>query len=236
MDRRHESGSTGRTAAARHGEVDADARAGEQAAPSVSAVSGPASRDTTATDGAERRVVGGIDSDREGGRFRVRLFVPSWRRRTTREVLAAVDTEREPRLTTQPNTPERCRSWLTSPTPVARCTSRSATQARDLTRQKRRSARGSRTCATASPPSAARSRLTRRRRAERGCMAAFRTPDGDNRCSTRGPFGLSSSESASRTIIAVRRATPSRLAVWIGRVGDVRRRGDGPDRRRADSL
>ena len=95
MDRRHESGSTGRTAAARHGEVDADARAGEQAAPSVSAVSGPASRDTTATDGAERRVVGGIDSDREGGRFRVRLFVPSWRRRTTREVLAAVDTERE---------------------------------------------------------------------------------------------------------------------------------------------
>ena len=41
-------------------------------------------------------------------------------------------------------------------------------------------------------------------------MAACRTPAGDNRCSTRGPFGLSSSESASRTIIAVRRATPSR--------------------------
>jgi signal transduction histidine kinase len=95
MDRRRESGPPGRTAAARQGEVDADARAREQAAPSVSAVSGPASRDTAATDGAERRVVGGIDSDREGGRFRVRLFVPSWRRRTTREVLAAVDAERE---------------------------------------------------------------------------------------------------------------------------------------------
>jgi signal transduction histidine kinase len=95
MDRRHESGPTGRTAAARQGEVDADARDGEQAAPSVSAVSGPASRDTAATDGAERRVVGGIDSDREGGRFRVRLFVPSWRRRTTRDVLAAGDAERE---------------------------------------------------------------------------------------------------------------------------------------------
>ncbi|CAA9479584.1 MAG: hypothetical protein AVDCRST_MAG30-713, partial [uncultured Solirubrobacteraceae bacterium] len=27
-----------------------------------------------------------------------------------------------------------------------------------------------------------------------------------------------------------------RLAVWIGAVGDVRREGDGPDRRRADSL
>ena len=61
---------------------------------------------------------------------------------------------------------------------------------------KRRSARGSRTCATASPPSAARSRSTRRRRAERGCMAACRTPAGDNRCSTRGPLGSSSSESA----------------------------------------
>ena len=75
MDLRHESGPTRRTAAPRHGEVDADARAREQAVPSVSAVSGPASRDTTATSGAERRVVGGIDSDREGGRFRVRLFV-----------------------------------------------------------------------------------------------------------------------------------------------------------------
>jgi hypothetical protein len=29
---------------------------------------------------------------------------------------------------------------------------------------------------------------------------------------------------------------PSRLAVWIRLVGDVRRRGEGPDRRRADSL
>src|SRR4051794_11809735 len=95
MDRGRESRPTGRTAAARNGEVDADAGAREQAAPSVSAVSGPASRDTTATDGAERRVVGGIDSAREGGRFRVRLFAPSWRRRTTREVLAAGDAERE---------------------------------------------------------------------------------------------------------------------------------------------
>ena len=95
MDRRVESGPTGRTAAARHGEVDADALARERAAPSVSAVSGPASGNTTATDGAQRRRVGGIDSDREGGRFRVRLFVPSWRRRTTRDVLAAGDAERE---------------------------------------------------------------------------------------------------------------------------------------------
>ena len=70
-------------------------RPASQAAASVRAVSGPASRDTTATDGAERRRVGGIDSDREGGRFRVRLFVPSWRRRTTRDVLAAGDAERE---------------------------------------------------------------------------------------------------------------------------------------------
>ena len=95
MDRWHESGPTGGTAAARRGEVDADARAGEQAAASVSAASGPACRDATATDGVERRGVGGIDSVREGGRFRVRLFVPSWRRRTTREVLAAGDAERE---------------------------------------------------------------------------------------------------------------------------------------------
>jgi signal transduction histidine kinase len=35
------------------------------------------------------------DSGREGGRFRVRLFMPSWRRRTTRDVLAASDAERE---------------------------------------------------------------------------------------------------------------------------------------------
>src|SRR3954447_9972159 len=62
---------------------------------SVSAVSGRASGDITATDGAERLRVGGIDSDREGGRVRVRLFAPSWRRQTTREVLAAADAERE---------------------------------------------------------------------------------------------------------------------------------------------
>jgi signal transduction histidine kinase len=43
----------------------------------------------------ERRSVGGIDSDRGGGRFRVGLFMPSWRRRTTREVLTAGDAERE---------------------------------------------------------------------------------------------------------------------------------------------
>src|SRR5829696_6730864 len=92
MDRSHGSGPPDRTAAARQGEVDADAQAREA---SVSAVSGPASRDTTATDGAERRRVDGIDSDRKDGRFRVRLFVPSWRRRTTRDVLAAADAERE---------------------------------------------------------------------------------------------------------------------------------------------
>lgn len=95
MDGQHESGPRGRTAAARDGEVDADARACERAAASVSAVSGPASGDATATDGAQRRGVGGIDSDREGGRSRVRLFMPSWRRRTTRDVLAAGDAERE---------------------------------------------------------------------------------------------------------------------------------------------
>ena len=93
MDPRHESRPAGRTAAARDGEVDADAGAPEEAAARVSAVSGPA-RDATATDGAERRA-GGIDSDRERGRSRVRLFMPSWRRRTTRDVLAAADAERE---------------------------------------------------------------------------------------------------------------------------------------------
>ena len=95
MDGQDGSGATARTAAARDGEVDADARAPEEAAASVSVVSGPASRDATAADGAERRGVGGFDSDREGGRFRVRLFMPSWRRRTTRDVLAAGDAERE---------------------------------------------------------------------------------------------------------------------------------------------
>ena len=95
MNRRHESGPTGGPAEARQGEVQADDRAREQAAASLSAVAGPASRDTTATDGADRRRVGGTDSDREGGRFRVRLFVPSWRRRTARDLLAAGDAERE---------------------------------------------------------------------------------------------------------------------------------------------
>src|SRR3954447_7035316 len=95
MDRRHRSGPTGTTAAARHGEVDADAGDREQAAAGVGSVSGPASRDTTATTGAERRRVDGSDADHGGGRFGVRLFVPSWRRRTTREVLAAGDAERE---------------------------------------------------------------------------------------------------------------------------------------------
>jgi signal transduction histidine kinase len=95
MDGHHGSGAPGRTAAARDGEVDADARARDQPAVSVRAVSGPASPDTKATDGAQRRGVGGIDPDRVGGRFRVRLFLPSWRRRTTRDVLAAADAERE---------------------------------------------------------------------------------------------------------------------------------------------
>ena len=95
MDRPYESGPTGKTAAVRHVEIDADPRAREPAAACVRAVSGPASRDTTVTGGAERRRDGGNDSDREGGRFRVRLFVPSWRRRSTREVQAAGDAERE---------------------------------------------------------------------------------------------------------------------------------------------
>lgn len=95
MDGQHESAPAGRTAAARQREVDADARAREPAAASVRAVCGPASRDAKATDGTERRRVGGIDSDREGGRSRVRLFMPSWRRPTTRDLLAAGDAERE---------------------------------------------------------------------------------------------------------------------------------------------
>ena len=111
--------------------------------------------------------------DREGGRFRVSALraVMGDGVRPAR-YWAAVDTEREPRLTTQPNARERCRSWLTSPTPVARCALTVCDSRRGiLTRQKRRSARGSRTCATASPPSAARSRVgTRRRRAERGSL------------------------------------------------------------------
>jgi signal transduction histidine kinase len=95
MDRQHESAPGGRTAAARDREVEADAQAPEEAVASVRAVSGPGSRDTTSTDGAVRRGVGGTDSDREGDRSRVRLFMPSWRRRTTRDVLAAGDAERE---------------------------------------------------------------------------------------------------------------------------------------------
>ena len=95
MDRGHESGLAGGTAAARDGEVHADARDREQAGASVRAVFGPASRDSTARNGAEHGRGGGSDADRDGGRFRVRLFVPSWRRRTTRDVLAAGDAERE---------------------------------------------------------------------------------------------------------------------------------------------
>jgi signal transduction histidine kinase len=94
MDGGHEPGATDRAAAARQGEVDVDARDREQAAASVRAVSGPASGDTTVTDGAERLRVDEGDSGRDG-RFRVRLFMPSWRRRTTRDVLAAADAERE---------------------------------------------------------------------------------------------------------------------------------------------
>src|SRR5918995_5441374 len=90
-----ESGPTDRPAAARHGEVDADARDREQAVASIGPVSRSASRDTTVPDGAQRRRVGGSDLDRESGRLRVRLFVPPWRRRTTRDVLAAGDAERQ---------------------------------------------------------------------------------------------------------------------------------------------
>src|SRR5215218_6509831 len=91
MDRSRGSGPPDRTAAARQGEVEAD----QACDASGSALSGPASGDTTAADGTERRRVDGIDLDREDGRFRVRLFMPSWRRPTTRDVLAAADAERE---------------------------------------------------------------------------------------------------------------------------------------------
>jgi signal transduction histidine kinase len=94
MGRRQEFGPARGTAAARDGGVDADARARQPATASVRAVSGPASRDTMVADGAERGRVDDDDSGREGGRFRVRLFLPSWRRRTTRDVLAAGDAER----------------------------------------------------------------------------------------------------------------------------------------------
>lgn len=95
MDLRQEPGPTCRPAAVRHREVDADGRDREQAAASIGPNSRSASRDTTVPDGAERRRVGGSDLDRESGRLRVRLFVPRWRRRTTRDVLAAGDAERE---------------------------------------------------------------------------------------------------------------------------------------------
>jgi signal transduction histidine kinase len=95
VDLGHESGPTARPAAAIQGEVDADAGDREQAVAGVRAVLGPAALDTTVTDGAKSRSVDGSDSGREGGRFRVRLFVPSWRRRTTRDVVAAGDAERE---------------------------------------------------------------------------------------------------------------------------------------------
>src|SRR5215217_5234560 len=95
MDRSYEPDPAARAAAARRGETNADAASAEQTAASVRAASGPAFRDTTGTDGTARRSVGRIDSDREAGRFRVRLFVPPWRRRTTLEVLAAADAERE---------------------------------------------------------------------------------------------------------------------------------------------
>ena len=95
MDLRQEPGPTCRPAAVRHREVDADGPDREQAAASIGHNSRSASRDTTLPDGAERRRVGGSDVDRESGRLRVRLFVPRWRRRTTRDVLAAGDAERE---------------------------------------------------------------------------------------------------------------------------------------------
>jgi hypothetical protein len=83
-------------AAATQGELPADDRICEQAAvsASVTPVFGPAFRGTAAN-GAGRRRAGGVEADREGGRFRAGLVMPSWRRRTTRDVLAAGDAERE---------------------------------------------------------------------------------------------------------------------------------------------
>jgi signal transduction histidine kinase len=96
MDRRHEPEPIDSTAAVIPSEVDADDRAREQAAITVNvgSVSAPTSPET-ATNGAERRRAGSIDADREGGRFRAMLVIPSWRRRTTRDILAAGDAERE---------------------------------------------------------------------------------------------------------------------------------------------
>lgn len=97
MDRSNESGSTDGTVAATSGEVQADDRARKQAvvSASITPISGPASGDITATVSDRRRGVEGVDPDRDGGRFRARLVMPSWRRRSTRDVLAAADAERE---------------------------------------------------------------------------------------------------------------------------------------------
>jgi signal transduction histidine kinase len=80
-DRRHEACPDDGTADARQDGTPAD--------------SGPAARDTVGTSATERGRVDGIDADRDAGRFRVRLFMPSWRRRTARDLLAAGDAERE---------------------------------------------------------------------------------------------------------------------------------------------
>ena len=90
MDQRDQSWPSGRITADGESESDAQARWNAR----LRAVSEPASRDAKATDGAGPPVVG-VDSERENGRNRLRLFEPSWRRRTTREVLAAADAERE---------------------------------------------------------------------------------------------------------------------------------------------
>ena len=97
MERRHESESTKRSAAAGQGEVHGEDRAREQAvvSASVTPISDSASGDIAGMVGDGRRGVDGVDSDRDGGRFRARLVMPSWRRRTARDVLAAADAERE---------------------------------------------------------------------------------------------------------------------------------------------
>jgi hypothetical protein len=64
-----------------------------------------------ATNVAGSSRVGGFNSDREGGRFRVRCFVLSWRWRTTREVLAAGDAEPQGEPDLRCNT--RTRSFCT---------------------------------------------------------------------------------------------------------------------------
>ena len=95
MDRRHESGPTDRTTAARHGEGDADARAREQAAAGVQRglrTGFPRHPGHRRRGASWRRR---HDADRDGGRFRVRLFVPRWRRRRRARCCAAGDAERE---------------------------------------------------------------------------------------------------------------------------------------------